>query len=481
MFLKKLSIRTRLTLLFVTIFGSTLILFGILTYNLLATSLQKEFDDALYNYAVDVSESVTLNSSGNLSVSPADVDPNKIYPFSLGTALIQIRSNKGQIHFKTGNFGDLQLPFEKDFKALSNGEEVVFRTMNRVEDLPDAEAQSYRLISFPLDNSPTPQLILQILVPLAFVEAQINNRKILFETVIPLVILLSTLAGYFLSSRALKPVQDMVQKARAIEASALSQRLPIPSTKDELQDLALTLNDLLSRIEQAFQSQERFVADASHQLLTPLTIIKGELEQTLKKPLQPEAVQALDSTLQEVDHLVSLVQNMLMLARVDAGFSAMNIQELFFDEVVIDALSRAEKWARPKNIRLKFDIKAEGEGENRPKIRGDEDLLQNMIFNLLENAIKYSKASSLVEISLHWTAAEQILKVEDSGPGLPENQIETIFERFSRAQKQGSATPGYGLGLAIARQIALIHFGELTARNRPDHAGAAFQFRIKNI
>jgi len=479
MFLKKLSIRTRLTLLFVTIFGSTLILFGILTYNLLATSLQKEFDDALYNYAVDVSESVTLNSSGNLSVSPADVDPNKIYPFSLGTALIQIRSNKGQIHFKTGNFGDLQLPFEKDFKALSNGEDVVFRTMNRVEDLPDAEAQSYRLISFPLDNSPTPQLILQILVPLAFVEAQINNRKILFETVIPLVILLSTLAGYFLSSRALKPVQDMVQKARAIEASALSQRLPIPSTKDEVQDLALTLNDLLSRIEQAFQSQERFVADASHQLLTPLTIIKGELEQTLKKSLQPEAAQALDSTLQEVDHLVSLVQNMLMLARVDAGFSAMNIQELFFDEVVIDALSRAEKWARPKNIRLKFDIQAEG--DIRPKIRGDEDLLQNMIFNLLENAIKYSKPSSLVEVSLLWTASEQILKVEDAGPGLPENQIETIFERFSRAQKEGSPTPGYGLGLAIARQIALIHFGELIARNRPDHTGALFQFRIKNI
>ncbi|MGZ5279626.1 MAG: HAMP domain-containing sensor histidine kinase [Pseudobdellovibrionaceae bacterium] len=479
MFLKKLSIRTRLTLLFVTIFGSTLILFGILTYNVLASSLQKEFDDALYNYAVDVSESVTLNSSGNLSVSPADVDTNKIYPFSLGTALIQIRSNKGQIHFQSGNFGDLKLPFEKDFKTLSKGEDVVFRTLNRVEGLPEAEAQSYRLISFPLDNSPTPQLILQILVPLAFVEAQINNRKILLEIAIPLVILLSTLAGYFLSSRALKPVQDMVQKARAIEASALSQRLPIPTTKDEVQDLAITLNDLLSRIEQAFQSQERFVADASHQLLTPLTIIKGELEQTLKKPLQPEAVHALDSTLQEVDHLVSLVQNMLMLARVDAGLSAMNIQELFFDEVVIDALSRAEKWARPKNIRLKFDIKAEG--EIRPQIRGDEDLLQNMIFNLLENAIKYSKPFSLVEVSLHWTATEQILKVEDAGPGLPENQTETIFERFSRAQKQGHAAPGYGLGLAIARQIAVIHDGELIARNRSDQTGALFQFRIKNI
>jgi hypothetical protein len=422
---------------------------------------------------------VTLNSSGNLSVSPADVDPEKIYPFSLGTALIQIRNSKGYVHFKSGKFGDLKVPFGKDYTALAAGEDAVFRTLNKIEGLPDAEAHSYRLISFPLDNSPTPQLILQILVPLTFVETQIHNRKILFAVGIPAVIFFSMLMGYFLSSRALKPVQDMVQKARAIEATALSQRLPIPSTKDEVQSLALTLNDLLSRIELAFQSQERFVADASHQLLTPLTIMKGELEQNLKKPFPPEAMDVLHSIHQEVEHLASLVQNMLMLARVDAGLNAMNIQDVYLDEVVLDAMSRAEKGARAKDIRLKFDIQTDS--GTRPKIRGDQDLLQNMIFNLLENAIKYSPPSSLIDVSLQWTPAEQILRIEDSGPGLPENQIETLFERFSRAQKQTSATPGYGLGLAIARQIALNHHGELTAQNRRNQSGAVFEFRIKNI
>ena len=479
MFLKKLSVRTRLTLLFVTIFGTALISFGVLTFKVLSSSLQKEFDDALYNYAVDVSDSVTLNSSGNLSVSPAAVDPEKIYPFSLGTALIQIRAFNGHIHFESGNFGELKLPFDKDFQSLSQGEDAVFRTLRKLEGLPDAEASSYRLVSFPLDNSPTPQLILQILVPLTFVETQIHNRKVLFEVVIPLVILISTLAGYFLSSRAMKPVQDMVQKARAIETTALSQRLPIPSTKDEVQSLALTLNDLLERIEQAFQSQERFVADASHQLLTPLTIMRGELEQSLKKNLPAEAHSTLDSTLQEVEHLTSLVQNMLLLARVDAGLSAMNMEELYLDEVVLDALSRAEKSARPKDIRLKFDIQTES--ENRPKIRGDQELLMNMVFNLIENAVKYSKPSGLVEVSLRWTSDEQILTVEDSGPGLPPDRIENLFERFSRAQKQGNQTPGYGLGLAIARQIARNHLGDLTAQNRTDQSGAVFQFRIKNI
>jgi signal transduction histidine kinase len=239
------------------------------------------------------------------------------------------------------------------------------------------------------------------------------------------------------------------------------------------------LNDLLARIEAAFKSQERFVADASHQLLTPLTIMRGELEQSLKKNLPAEAQSSLDSALQEVEHLTSLVQNMLLLARVDAGLSAMNMQELYLDEVVLDALSRAEKSARPKNIRLKFDIQTDA--ESRPQIRGDQDLLTNMVFNLIENAVKYSKPSSLIEISLRWTTSEQILKVEDSGPGLPPDRIENLFERFSRAQKQGTTPSGYGLGLAIARQIAFNHHGELTAANRPDQSGAIFQFRIKNI
>jgi len=253
--LDRFSIRTRLTILFVAIFGTTLTAFGVITFNFLSNSLQNEFDNALYNYAVDVADSVTLSPAGDLSVNTPTVDQAKIYPFSLGTALVQIRHLAGAVLFQVGRFGHLELPYRDDFRKLARGQDHTFRTITKLQGLPDAEAQSYRIISFPLDNSPTPQLILQIAAPLTFVEVQIQNRRFLFEAGIPFVILVSTIAGFFLASRALAPVQEMIQNAHNIGALALSQRLPVPATKDEVRNLALTLNEMLERIEKAFQSQ----------------------------------------------------------------------------------------------------------------------------------------------------------------------------------------------------------------------------------
>jgi len=227
--------------------------------------------------------------------------------------------------------------------------------------------------------------------------------------------------------------------------------------------------------------QERFVADASHQLLTPLTIMKGELEQGLKTlPSSPEKP-VLESTLQEVEHLISLVKNLLLLARVDAGLDAMRMQTLYFDEIVLDSISRAEKLAREKEIRLKFDILNSMPDGGRPPTRGDEELLQNLVFNLIENGIKYSDPKTSIQILLQWTPEYQTLQVIDSGPGIPVDQSETIFERFRRAQALSKKAQGYGLGLAISRQIALLHGAELSASNRTDTQGSVFQLRIKNI
>lgn len=255
MFLKKafsrLSIRARLTVLFVSLFGATLIFFGIITFDLLSDSLQKEFDDALYNYSVDVADSVVLNPSGDLAVSSADVDQEKIYPFSLGTALIQIRHISGDVLSKVGKFGNFSLPYKKEFARLQKGEEAVFNTVAH-GGLPDAEALSYRVISIPLDNSPSPQLILQIAAPLTFVEAQINSRKHYFLIGIPLVILISALAGFALTSRAMAPLNEMIISAHDIGADDLSDRLPVPPTKGEVRDLSLTLNQMLGRIEKPF-------------------------------------------------------------------------------------------------------------------------------------------------------------------------------------------------------------------------------------
>lgn len=467
----KLSIRLRLTLAFVAIFGSALVIFGVSTFKFISADLQKEFDEALYNYAVDVADSVSLNASGDLSVLAPEVDKQKIYPFLHGTALIQIRTLKGIIVFQEGDFGSLDLPHKKDFKKLEKGEEVTFRTISKLEGLPSKEAENYRVISFVLDDSPIPVLILQIAVPLGFLDRQLQSRKLFFQASIPVIILISTLASIFLSSQALSPITKIIDKAEEIGAHQLSERLPIPLAHDELQRLAISLNKMLERLEKSFQNQERFVADASHQLLSPLTILKGELESSQK-------INA-ESLLQEVDSLIAIVNNMLILARVDAGLYALTLQELYLEELIFEAIKRCEKIAKKKNIKIKFNLKTNSNiNSERPKIQGDEELLIITFYNIIENAIKYSASNEVVDVTLEWGKDEQKISISDHGPGISSDEMDYIFQRFSRSQKTSGSAPGYGLGLAIAKKICDLHNAKLSFESKN---GTTFHFEIKNF
>lgn len=496
MFLKKIynffssfSIRLRLSLIFVAIFGVTMILFNMFVFKMMIDNLQQDFDDALFNYAVDVSEGVEIGVKGDLNFPPLRLDHGKVLPFPLGTALIQVRHSSGAVLARVGNFGEFNPPYKKDFDRIWSGEEATYRTIEHISNIPSAEADSYRLISFPLDNAAKPQLLLQIAVPMTLLETQISKRITLSEIGIPFVLLISTLGGLFLSSRALAPVKRMIDITQNIKASELSTRVPVPNAKDEIKKLAETLNAMLDHIQQAFQSQERFIADASHQLLTPLTIMRQELELLQKSEKRDEAnsssnfgvplQQFIRSSLQEVDNLANIVQEMLLLARADAGIGALNLQQLSLDELVFEALTRCEKIANSKGIKLKLDINNES-NEDRKMIMGDNDLLTNLIFNIIENAIKYSPNNEVVAIKLNYKNDVSELVVEDNGPGIPEEQLPFIFERFSRGSNMKAHIKGFGLGLAIAQKIAILHNAKLSAENNST-CGARFSFVIKNI
>lgn len=477
-FFSSFSIRLRLSLIFVLIFGATTIFFNMFLFKVMIDTLQQDFDDALFNYSVDVSEGIEIGVKGDLSFPPLRLDHGKILPFPLGTALIQVRHSSGAVLARVGNFGEFNPPYKKDFERIWTGEEATYRTIEHIRNIPSAEADSYRLISFPLDNVAKPQLLLQIAVPMTLLETQISQRLTLLQIGIPVVLLIATLGGLFLSARALNPLNNMINTAKSIKASELSQRVPIPNANDEIRKLASTLNEMLDRIQQAFQSQERFVADASHQLLTPLTIMRGELE-LLQKSEKKDIDLFIKSALQEVDSLSSVVQEMLLLSRVDAGIGALNLQELAMDELVFEVLPRCEKLANSKNIKLKVNIESETSDE-RKMILGDNDLLQNLITNVIENAIKYSPNNEVVTITLIWKKDISALVVDDNGPGILEEQLPFIFDRFSRGSNTEAQVKGFGLGLAIAKKIALLHNAQLTAQNHSGH-GARFCFEIKNI
>lgn len=469
-----LSLRTRLTTLFAVIFGTTTILFSGFLYYFLNDSLMHDFDDALYNYAIDVARNIEIGSKNDLLFPPLKVDEGKIFPFPSGTALIQVRHLSGKVLVSSGEFGTFKFPYQKDIKSILKGEDSSYRTLTDTSGIPNAEADSYRLVTFPLDDTDAKDLFLQIAVPMSTFEKQIDSLQRIITYGLPAILLIAVFSGLYFSARALQPVTDITEKTLKIDASDLTQRVPIPKAKDEIQKLAHTQNAMLERIEKAFTSQERFIADASHQLLTPLTILRGEIE--IQQKTKSSDPQFLSSALQEVENLSKIVKDMLLLARIDAGLGAMNFSNIEIDEILMDVIARTQKLASAKNIQIKFDII---ENFNKTQVRGDADLLSNLFFNLVENAIKYSPVNESISIRVIWQQEQTIVEIDDHGPGIsPENQ-KIIFERFSRVSPSGS-TKGFGLGLAIAHKIAKLHDAKLLLEPK-EQLGSLFVFKMNNI
>ncbi len=458
------------------IFGTTTILFSGFLYISLNDSLQHDFDNALYNYAVDVSRNIDIGPKNDLLFPLLKVDEGKIFPFPSGPALILVRHVSGKVLTKSGEFGNFKFPFKSDTEKIEKGDDSSFRTLSNIDDLPQAEASSYRLITFPLDSVSSPTLFLQIAVPMSTFESQLERLKLIISFGLPAVLLIAIGSGLYFSSRALRPVQEIIDKANRIDASNLTERVPVPLANDQIRKLAETQNQMLDRIQKSFQSQERFVADASHQLLTPLTILRGEIE--IQQKTTHKDPHFFESALQEVDNLAKIVKDMLLLARIDAGSDLPNFTQLEVDEVLIDVISRCQKIALQKKIQIKFEIHEEAD---RPRVLGDADLLANLFFNIIENAIKYSPQGAEVSVQLTWEVQHTMIEIADQGPGISVHQAETIFERFSRGNPSG-ITKGFGLGLAIAKKIATLHGSQIRiVQNDPATRGARFQIKMSNI
>jgi len=475
--MKKLSLRTRLTLLFAFIFGSTTLLFAIFSFYKLHDTLLSDFDNALYNYTIDVSQTIEIGAKNDLNIPPLIVEEGKIFPFPSGTALILVRHISGKILVKNGSFGQFDPPYKKDIEHILSGSEASYRTLSNISDIPEAEAGTYRQITFPLDSETQPTLFLQIAVPMVSLENQLKQLENILTFGLPFVIVVAIIAGLYVASRALRPVQNIISVTNKIEARDLHERIPIPPTKDEIQQLAITLNLMLERIEKSFDSQERFVADASHQLLTPLTILRGEIETHVQDFVNAKDSKLYRSLLQETDKLSKIIKDMLLLARIDSGQNTLQLDEIYVDEIVLDVISRLQKLATQKNIQIKLNLFGQ---ELRSAIPGDHDLLSNLITNIIENAIKYSSTDSTIETSIEWTQTSTLLSIADNGPGIPENMKSHIFNRFSRADTS-SKTSGFGLGLAIAQKIAKLHKTEIKILSKQTQ-GAVFsiEFNKKN-
>jgi two-component system, OmpR family, sensor kinase len=294
-----------------------------------------------------------------------------------------------------------------------------------------------------------------------------------FAWVIPIAILLASGGGYFLARKSLAPVVAMSSQAGRIGAANLHERLAVQNEKDELGHLARSFNSLLDRLSESFERQRRFMADASHELRTPVAILRGEAEVALSQQARSpdEYRESLGILHQEAERLTHIVEDLFTLTRADAGQYPLAPSDFYLEELLSECVHSARTLALAKKISLNFD------GGSEFPIYADESLLRRMILNLLDNAIKYTPEGGGVTVACCRMDGEYALSFTDTGTGIPAELQPRIFERFFRVDKARSRSEsdggGAGLGLAISRWIAEAHQGRLEL-TRSDSAGSIF-------
>jgi heavy metal sensor kinase len=281
---------------------------------------------------------------------------------------------------------------------------------------------------------------------------------------------------WWFTRKALQPLQEVASAAEQIDAKALNRRLPEPRTQDEVGRLVQVLNHSFDRLEGRFEQATRFSSDASHELKTPLTIMRGEIESALKEEVDNPRIQSLlDSLLAETQRLCDIVEKLLLLSREDAGILTLTKEILDFSAICHELVEDAEVLAKPKRITTEFEISSDVE------VLGDESYLRRVLLNLLDNAIKYNVEGGSLSISLTKSDALAVLRIANLGPGIPKEHETRVFERFYRADpSRSSDTSGSGLGLSICREIVAAHGGQMWL-DQPGSGWVAFFVTLQLI
>ena len=313
----------------------------------------------------------------------------------------------------------------------------------------------------------------QLAAPLDDVFDVLQRLRWLLLLSIPLVLILATFGGYWMSRRALAPVDAMTSTARSISEHSLSRRLENLDTADELQRLAETFNQMMDRLEGAFKRITQFTADASHELRTPTALIRTVAELSLRRDRDSaEYREALSQVLEEAQRMGILIESLMTLARMDSGAESLNYTTVDLASLLREASSASQPLAAAKQIHLERDIPNEA-----ILVNGDPDVLRRLFLILIDNAVKYTPLSGRVSITLKTSGSDVIVQVRDTGIGISNQDLPFIFERFYRADKARSRESGAGLGLSIARWIANAHRASVHVDSRAGE-GSTFEVRL---
>jgi heavy metal sensor kinase len=310
-------------------------------------------------------------------------------------------------------------------------------------------------------------------VPTEPFDQALDRFRLIEQEALPPLVLIATVLGYWLSGKSLAPVGKIIRTAEMIGVDNLSHRLEVPKPHDELRRLTETLNAMLGRIESSFQRITQFTADASHDLRTPVAVMRATAEIALRKQrTQTEYEEALSRILQTSVESSAMLENLLLIARADAGAAGLEMHPVDLKTHIRRAQEHGAILAATKSLSFTSQLP-----ESEVLVKGDAIAIDRLLMILVDNAVKYTPPGGRCEIALTTSEAEAHISVKDSGVGIDTEDLESIFERFYRADETRSREiSGSGLGLAIARWIANVHGGSITAESV---IGTGSVFRVK--
>lgn len=454
----RLSIRVRLTLWYTAMFAVFVSAVAVGGYGFLAAVTLSDADDLLRKSAQGVATSMAFEFStgGNVSSATAAVlEGLRLPDVTINVLDEDTRETRPAAAPPPPRSRKLVPPAVRS--ALIDTLELTVRRAPSHESLSSTVVgdQPVRILTVP-SKLGTSSLIIGIAHVMVAREEMLAAARLGLWTGLPLILLLASVGGYWLAGLSLTPVAAMSARAKEIGARNLHERLPVGPRRDELADLATVLNELLGRVQAAFDAQTRFVAEASHELRTPVAVISGEAEHALARTDRNAAQlrEAIGVIQAESLRLRGAIDDLFFLARADAGERQPRVEAMDLREVAETAIRAAQSRAPERRFTL-------AEGSVAP-VKGDREMIRRVLDNLLDNAIKYSNPGGEVTVALAASNGSAVVDVRDAGPGIPAEARERVFERFYRgADARVRSDSGAGLGLAIARWVARAHGGDL--------------------
>lgn len=439
------SIQTRLTLLYVGILAAILVAFSASLYGSIRAELRSDLDSRLALQKAAFADFFVEQESELLRGVHQDLrEPVGDY-LTASDARAVVYDAQRKVLYRSPDLPPDRPSFDEvrhpaPVRVAVGGRPFVFATLRAL----DASGQEIGWIAYGLDESSMHERLGRLLV--------------FFAVFVPLVLAVSSYIGLLFVRGALAPVETLRRQAERISRGNLSERVPIPDGGGELRELAVTFNGMLERLDKSFEQLKTFTSNASHELKTPLAVLRAEIELALSKPgddLQP----VLASVAEEVARMTQVVENMLLLAQLDAKQAPLRKDPIDLSSLAASIAEDAKALGEARGV----EVKAAWIAPNVAVV-GDEPAVRRVIMNLIENAVKYNREGGEVKLSVWAENGSARIDVADNGPGIPAEHLPKLFERFHRVDKLSGK--GTGLGLSICKALVEAHGGRIEVKSQ---------------